>query len=104
MILTGDNQSTERKNPYQCHFVHRHLAQNGLGANPGLRGDRPATNHLSHGTDSLRRLNLNLLPEQVPLQRLIDSCLSDQQDVSVRTVTVCQKWIASSSWQQMVDN
>ena len=31
------------KNLSQCHFVHHN-------PNPGLRGEGPAANHLSHGT------------------------------------------------------
>jgi hypothetical protein len=36
----------------QCHFVH-HPTSIDPGANPGLRGERPATNDLSHGTANL---------------------------------------------------
>jgi hypothetical protein len=35
------------KNLSQCHFVHH---KSYPGSNPGLRGGRPATNRLSHGT------------------------------------------------------
>jgi hypothetical protein len=39
-----------KKNLLQCHFVHHktHMADPGL--NQGFHGERPATNHLSHGT------------------------------------------------------
>jgi hypothetical protein len=40
MILIGDL--------YQCHFVHHKSQTIDPGANHGLRGERPATNHLSH--------------------------------------------------------
>jgi hypothetical protein len=35
------------RNLSQCHFVHH---KSYPGSNPGLRGERPATNRLSHGT------------------------------------------------------
>ena len=50
----GTKKVLGEKNPYQCHLTH-----NDLGSNPVFRDDMPATNHLSHGIDSLCRPNLN---------------------------------------------
>jgi len=38
------------KNLYQCHCVPTNPMWTGLRLKPGLHGDRPATNFLSHGT------------------------------------------------------
>jgi hypothetical protein len=38
------------KNLSQFHFVHQKSHWIDLGANPGRRGESPATNRLSHGT------------------------------------------------------
>jgi hypothetical protein len=38
------------KNLSQCYSVHHKSHINDRGANPGLRCERPETNHLSHGT------------------------------------------------------
>jgi hypothetical protein len=42
MKLTGENRSTRGKNLSQCHFIHQKPHMD-------LRGERPATNRLSHG-------------------------------------------------------
>jgi hypothetical protein len=42
MKLIGENRSTRGKNLSQCQSVRHKSA--------GLRGERPATNRLSHGT------------------------------------------------------
>jgi hypothetical protein len=38
------------RNLPQCHFVYHKPIWTDPGSNPGLRGERPATNRLSHGT------------------------------------------------------
>jgi hypothetical protein len=42
----GQQKNTE-KNLSKCHFFHQTFHPN---ANPDLRGERPGTNRLSHGT------------------------------------------------------
>jgi hypothetical protein len=62
MKLTGENrQLGEKPVPVPlCPPQISHVLD--LGLNPGLRGERPATNHLSHGTAfSLQLLILLLL-------------------------------------------
>jgi hypothetical protein len=48
-IDMGKPKNSER-NLYQFHFVHHKSNWIDLGANPGRRGERPATNRLSHIT------------------------------------------------------
>jgi hypothetical protein len=50
MKLTEENRSTRGKNLSLCHFVdHKsHMDWPGIEPGPGLRGERPATNRLSH--------------------------------------------------------
>jgi hypothetical protein len=45
--LQGNWKSSE-KNMSQCHFVHHKSQRTDQGAKAGLRGERPATNRLSH--------------------------------------------------------
>jgi hypothetical protein len=49
MILTGGNLSTERKTCPSATST-TNSTWTGLGSNPGLRGERPQTNRLGHGT------------------------------------------------------
>jgi hypothetical protein len=44
------NQKGSEKNLSQCLFIHHRSHWTDPGANPGRRGERPATNRLSHGT------------------------------------------------------
>jgi hypothetical protein len=45
----------------------------GMGFNQGLCGDRMATNHLSHGTASLRNVRVNSLSKPAPMM-LVGIC------------------------------
>jgi hypothetical protein len=49
MILTGENRRTRRKTCPSATLSTTNPTWIDPGANPGLRGERPATNHLSHG-------------------------------------------------------
>jgi hypothetical protein len=50
MILTGENRRTRRKTCPSATLSTTNPTCIDPGANPGLRGERPATNDLSHGT------------------------------------------------------
>jgi hypothetical protein len=47
--LAGETELLGANLP-QCHFVHHKSHMTWLGANPGRRGGKPATNRLSYGT------------------------------------------------------
>jgi hypothetical protein len=49
MILTGETEELG-ESMSQCHFVYHKSHMDWPGREPGLRGERPATNRLSHGT------------------------------------------------------
>jgi hypothetical protein len=50
MKLTGENRSTRGKICHSATLSTTNPTWIDLGLNPGLRGERPATNRLSHGT------------------------------------------------------
>jgi hypothetical protein len=50
IIYWQGNDEELGENLSQCHFVTTNPTWIDPGANPGLRGERPATNDLSHGT------------------------------------------------------
>jgi hypothetical protein len=50
MILTGENRRTPRETCPSATFSATNPKWTEQGANPGLRGERQATNRLSHGT------------------------------------------------------
>jgi hypothetical protein len=56
MKLTGENQSTRGKICPSATWSTTNSTWTGLVSDLGLRGERPATNRLSHGTASLNDL------------------------------------------------
>jgi hypothetical protein len=50
MKLTGENRSTRGKSCPSASLSTTNPTRTDPGSNPGLRGGRPATNRLSHGT------------------------------------------------------
>jgi hypothetical protein len=57
MKLTGENRNTRGKTCPSATLSTINPTWTDLGSKPGLRGERPATNHLSHGTAITCRLN-----------------------------------------------
>jgi hypothetical protein len=50
MKLIGENRSTRGKTCPSATLSTTNPTWTDLGSNPGLRGRRPAANHMSHGT------------------------------------------------------
>jgi hypothetical protein len=75
MILTGENRRTRRKTCPSATLSTNDPTWIDPGANPGLRGERPATNHLSHGT--AQKLCywplLSFLSHMIPVHTLLQS-------------------------------
>jgi hypothetical protein len=68
MKLTGENQSTRGKSCPSATLCTTNPTWTDPGLNPGLRGDRSATNRLSHGTayyvaltEVIKILNIKIL-------------------------------------------
>jgi hypothetical protein len=59
MKLTGENRSTRRKTCPSATLFTKNPTWTDSGSNPGLRGEMPATNRLSHGTATLRSYPVN---------------------------------------------
>jgi hypothetical protein len=57
MILTGENQRTQRKSCLSVTLSTTIPTWTDLGPNPGICSDRLVTNLLSHGTALARRWN-----------------------------------------------
>jgi hypothetical protein len=53
MKLTGENRSTRGKACPSATLSTTNPIRNDPGSNPGLRGERPATDRLSHGPKKL---------------------------------------------------
>jgi hypothetical protein len=54
MKLTGENRSTRRETCPSATLSTTNPTWTDSGSNPGLRGEKPATNRLSHGTAQAR--------------------------------------------------
>jgi hypothetical protein len=57
MKLTGENRSTREKTCPSATLSTTNPTRPDPGSNPGLRGEKPATNRLSHGTALPSRYN-----------------------------------------------
>jgi hypothetical protein len=64
-ILTGENRRTRRKTCSVAILSTTNPTWIDPGANPGLRGERPATNDLSHGTALSLVVNVGLYPSYI---------------------------------------
>jgi hypothetical protein len=70
MKLTGENRSTRGKTCPSATFSTTNPTWTDRGSNPGVRGGRPATNRLSHGT-AVHILAANLLNSRDGLFHLV---------------------------------
>jgi hypothetical protein len=68
MKLTGENQSTWGKTCPSATLSTTNPTWTDAGSNPGLRGERPATNRLSHGT-ALRQCSFRSVVHCVETER-----------------------------------
>jgi hypothetical protein len=59
MTLAGESRSIRRKNLSQLHDVHHKSHMDRRRNEPGLPGERPATNRLSYGAVLKAAVNLN---------------------------------------------
>jgi hypothetical protein len=75
MELTGENRRTRRETRTSATLSTTNLTWTDPGANPGLHIERPATNHLSHGTAYVFVLKMNIVIVR-SLVYEIDSSLS----------------------------
>jgi hypothetical protein len=66
MKLTGENRSTQGKTCPSATLSTTNPTWTEPGSNPGLRGGRPATNCLSHGTALTRGLSNQTPTEALP--------------------------------------
>jgi hypothetical protein len=73
MILTGENHRTRRKTCPSATLSTTNPTWIDPGVNPGLRGERPATDDLSHGT-VIGRLVTEIVDSNSP--RGMNVCLS----------------------------
>jgi hypothetical protein len=61
MTETEENRTTRRETYLSATFSTENFTGNGLKSNPGLRGDRPASNASSHGTAVKVKIGLNYI-------------------------------------------
>jgi hypothetical protein len=80
MILTGENRRTRRKTCPSATLSTTNPTRIDQGTNPGLRGERPVTNRLSHGmaqhaTDVLQQISVSFISNYS--FKLLDHILSN---------------------------
>jgi hypothetical protein len=87
MKLTGENRSTRVKTCPSATLSTTNLTWTEPGSNPGLRGERPATSRLSHGTSRMFiHPPIQRLPEDFPQQTKRMDC---SRSCSTKTKNVC---------------
>jgi hypothetical protein len=94
MILTGENRRTRRKTCHSATLSTTNPTWIDPGANPGLRGERPAINHLSHDRGSTTRI-ITYYTEaslhRLALSRAEVRFLTKQTFVLTRTLSLCSQ-------------
>jgi hypothetical protein len=82
MKLTGENRSTRVKTCPIATLSTTNPAWTDKGSNPGLRGERPPTNRLSHGTANETDLD-KIAFAVFKLLLVMANCLSNQRQRNV---------------------
>jgi hypothetical protein len=77
------------KNLSHCHFVHHKSHITDPGSNTGLRGERPATNRLSHGTAYGFGCFITECGKECPVLTVLDLTVRTVEHVSRMSVCVC---------------
>jgi hypothetical protein len=88
MILTGENRRTRRETCPSATLPTTNPTWNDLGANPGLRGERPATN--DHGTAESMDLLIFSRYRQTRRLNLAYSDVSAGKPASPDFIATCQ--------------
>jgi hypothetical protein len=87
MKLTGENRSTRGKTCPSATLFTTNLTWTDPGSDPDLRGGRPATNRLSHGTvpqsclhhNAFSRYVFHLLPPYLPVPLISNYLITHYQ-------------------------
>jgi hypothetical protein len=97
MILTGEIWRTRRKTCPNITFSTTNPTRIEPGANPGLRGDRPATNCLSHGTTHPRPWSISSPPWDPQASDIILALGIIWKRIT-KCINMLPRWAPVSTW------